>query len=128
MTRLPPKSLDRNAWDAQPARGLSLADGAATLAAFTAATVALALTHVPERPGQILVTGGGRHNATLLREIAARTGIETLPVEAVGWNGDTLEAEAFGYLAVRSLRGLPLSWPETTGVPRPTTGGLLFRP
>jgi anhydro-N-acetylmuramic acid kinase len=120
----PPKSLDRNAWDTQAARGLPLADGAATLTAFTAETVRLALGHVPPL-ARLLVTGGGRHNPTLMREIAARTGVPTEPVEAVGWNGDALEAEAFAWLAVRSLAGKPISWPETTGVPAAMTGGRL---
>jgi anhydro-N-acetylmuramic acid kinase len=118
----PPKSLDRNAWDTQAARGLGLLDGAATLTAFTAETVRLALGHVPPL-ARLLVTGGGRHNATLMAMIAARTGIPTAPVESAGWNGDALEAEAFAWLAVRSLAGKPISWPETTGVPRAMTGG-----
>ncbi|KPF71919.1 anhydro-N-acetylmuramic acid kinase [alpha proteobacterium AAP81b] len=118
----PPKSLDRNAWDIQPARGLSPADGAATLTAFTAETVRLALGHVPPI-SRLLVTGGGRHNPVLMRELAARTGVPADPVEAVGWHGDALEAEAFAWLAVRAAAGKPISWPETTGVPAPMTGG-----
>ncbi|MEY2883400.1 MAG: hypothetical protein RL490_1124, partial [Pseudomonadota bacterium] len=72
---------------------------------------------------RLLVTGGGRHNPVLMREIAARTGVPTESVEAVGWNGDALEAEAFAWLAVRSAAGKPISWPETTGVPAAMTGG-----
>jgi anhydro-N-acetylmuramic acid kinase len=118
----PPKSLDRADFSNAAARGLSLADGAATLTAFTAETVRLALGHVPPLK-RLLVTGGGRHNATLMREIAARTGVACQSVESVGWNGDALEAEAFAWLAVRSAAGKPISWPETTGVPVPMTGG-----
>ncbi len=118
----PPKSLDRNAWDVQAARGLSAADGAATLTAFTAETVRLALGHVPPL-SRLLVTGGGRHNPVLMREIAERTGVPTDPVETVGWNGDALEAEAFAWLAVRAAAAKPISWPETTGVPQAMTGG-----
>ncbi len=118
----PPKSLDRADFSAQPARGLSLADGAATLTAFTAETVRLALGHVPPLQ-RLLVTGGGRHNATLMAMIAMRTGVPTEPVETVGWDGDALEAEAFAWLAVRSAAGLAISWPETTGVPAAMTGG-----
>lgn len=121
----PPKSLDRDAWNVQAVRGLSLEDGAATLTAFTAATVALALNHVPERPQRLLVTGGGRHNPTLMRMLAQRTGIPAAPVEAVGWQGDELEAQAFAWLAVRVLDGKPTSWPETTGVPQAVGGGLV---
>ena len=120
----PPKSLDRNAWDIGACRGLSPGDGAATLTAFTAETVRLALGHVPPI-GRLLVTGGGRHNPVLMAEIARRCGVPTEPVEDVGWNGDALEAEAFAWLAVRVLDGKPLSWPETTGVPQPTPGGRL---
>jgi anhydro-N-acetylmuramic acid kinase len=118
----PPKSLDRNAWDIAALRGLSPGDGAATLTAFTAETVRLALTHVPPI-GRLLVTGGGRHNPVLMAEIAQRCAVPTEPVEAVDWNGDALEAEAFAWLAVRVLDGKPLSWPETTGVPQPMPGG-----
>jgi anhydro-N-acetylmuramic acid kinase len=118
----PPKSLDRNAWDIGACRGLSPGDGAATLTAFTAETVRLALAHVPAL-ARLLVTGGGRHNPVLMAEIARRCGVPAEPVEALGWNGDALEAEAFAWLAVRVLDGTPLSWPETTGVPTPTPGG-----
>ncbi len=120
-----PKSLDRADFGLGAVRGLSAADGAATLTAFTAATVANALTHVAERPARLLVTGGGRHNATLMAMLGHRTGVVLAPVEAVGWNGDALEAEAFAYLAVRVLTGQPTSWPETTGVPVPTVGGII---
>ncbi|WP_199555482.1 anhydro-N-acetylmuramic acid kinase [Sandaracinobacteroides hominis] len=123
-----PKSLDRADFTIQPARGLSPADGAATLTAFTAETIALALRNLPVRLNSLLVTGGGRHNPTLMRMIAERTNTPTVAVESHGWNGDALEAEAFAWLAVRSARGLPLSWPETTGVPAPATGGRLVRP
>ncbi len=118
----PPKSLDRNAWDIGALRGLSPGDGAATLTAFTAETVRLALGQVPPID-RLLVTGGGRHNPVLMNEIARRCGVTAEPVEAVGWNGDALEAEAFAWLAVRVLDSKPLSWPETTGVPLPMTGG-----
>ncbi len=118
----PPKSLDRAAFSTAAARGLALADGAATLTAFTAETVRLALGHVP-RLDRLLVTGGGRHNATLMAMLAERTGVRAEPVEAVGWNGDALEAEAFGWLAVRVAEGWETSWPETTGVPSAMSGG-----
>ncbi len=118
-----PKSLDRDAFDPAPVRGLSVEDGAATLTAFTAASVARIVQHLPEAPLRWLVCGGGRHNATLMGMLADRLGVPVDPVEAVGWNGDALEAEAFAYLAVRSRKGLPLSLPSTTGVPQPMTGG-----
>jgi anhydro-N-acetylmuramic acid kinase len=124
----PPKSLDRNDFSPQPARGLSLADGAATLAAFTAETVRIALRHTPEPPARLLVAGGGRHNAAIMEMLRRRLNLAVDPVEAVGWNGDGLEAEAFAYLAIRSLDGKPISFPGTTGVPEPLTGGVTWRP
>ncbi|SFP37279.1 anhydro-N-acetylmuramic acid kinase [Sphingomonas rubra] len=123
----PPKSLDRSDFTIQPARGLSAADGAATLTAFTAETVALALRHLPDRPRRLLVVGGGRHNPTMLAMIATRTGIVPETAESLGWNGDGVEAEGFAYMAVRTLRGLPISFPGTTGVAKPLTGGVIHR-
>jgi anhydro-N-acetylmuramic acid kinase len=125
----PPKSLDRNDFSLLPASGLGAADGAATLTEFTAAAVVRALGHLPEKPWRWLVGGGGRHNRALMAALARRLEAPAgavAPVEAVGWRGDALEAEAFAYLAVRSLKGLPLSLPATTGVPSPQTGGELF--
>ena len=121
--QVPPKSLDRNDFPLETVEGLSLEDGAATLAAFTARSVARGLDHLPGRPRRWLVTGGGRHNPTLMAVLSEALGAPVAPVESEGWQGDALEAQAFGFLAVRSLRGLPLSLPSTTGVPRPLTGG-----
>lgn len=124
----PPKSLDRNDFTIQPVRGLSAADGAATLTAFTAATVAEALDLLPARPRRLLVAGGGRRNATMMRMIAERTGLVPEPSDSLGWNGDAVEAEGFAYMAVRTLAGLPISFPGTTAVPAPQVGGVVFRP
>jgi anhydro-N-acetylmuramic acid kinase len=123
--RRPPKSLDRNHFNGAPARlaGLGVQDGAATLTHFTAAAVAAALPHVPERPLRWLVTGGGRHNPALMAALRARLQAPVEPIEAIGWDGDAIEAQAFGYMAVRSRKGLPISFPETTGAPRAMTGG-----
>jgi anhydro-N-acetylmuramic acid kinase len=117
-----PKSLDRSDFTIQPARGLAAADGAATLTAFTAATIAEAFRQLPERPKRMFVAGGGRRNPVMLAMIAERTGIVPEPAEVLGMNGDAIEAEGFAYMAVRSLKGLPISFPGTTGVPRPLTG------
>jgi anhydro-N-acetylmuramic acid kinase len=127
--RPPPKSLDRQDFHrrALPAFGLSDANGAATLAAFTVEATVAARRHFPARERRWLVTGGGRLNAHFMGSLAARLGVPVEPVEAVGWNGDYLEAQCFGYLAVRSLLGLPLSLPTTTGVPRPMPGGELAK-
>ncbi len=127
FTAPPPKSLDRNDFTAELADGMPLADGAATLAAFVAASVARVRQHLPQTPLRWLVTGGGRHNPTIMAALAAVLAVPVEPVEAVGWQGDALEAQAFAFLAVRSLKGLPLSLPSTTGVPRPMPGGRLFR-
>jgi anhydro-N-acetylmuramic acid kinase len=125
--RSPPKSLDRLDFPLAPVEGLGLEDGAATLAAFTARTVARAREHLREPPRRWLVTGGGRHNATLMAMLADALQAPVQPIEAIGADGDALEAQAFAFMAVRSLRGLPLSFPGTTGVPAPLCGGRLAR-
>lgn len=123
----PPKSLDRDSFDTAPTAGLGVEDAAATLAAFTARAVQAALTHLPAAPRCWIVAGGGRHNPALMAALQRALGVPVTPVEDVGWNGDALEAQAFAYLAVRALRGLALSLPETTGVPAPMPGGRLHR-
>lgn len=125
-----PKSLDRNDFHslAQGIEHLSDEDGVATLAEFTVLATVSALRHVPRAPLRWLVTGGGRHNDHIMRRLAAELGIAVEPVEAVGWNGDFLEAQCFGYLAVRALLALPLSLPTTTGAPQPLMGGETFVP
>ena len=120
-----PKSLDRFGFSAAMADGLSLEDGAATLTAFTASAVSHGLDRLPERPRRLVVCGGGRHNPTLLRFIAERAGVAVEAADALGLRGDAIEAECFAFLAVRSLRGLPIGFPGTTGVPAPVTGGVL---
>lgn len=124
----PPKSLDRQNFDLALIEAQSLEDGAATLTAVTVDAVMAARAHFPTPVKKWLVTGGGRNNAYLMESLAAGLGVPVLPVESAGWQGDALEAHAFGYLAVRSLRGLPLSLPTTTGVRAPMTGGRLVRP
>jgi anhydro-N-acetylmuramic acid kinase len=123
----PPKSLDRDDFPAALPMGLSLEDGAATLTEMTAAAVAAATRHFPAPVEQWLVTGGGRHNPALMEALGRHLDIAVRPVEDVGWHGDALEAQAFAYLSVRSVLGLPLSLPSTTGVPQPSCGGHLFR-
>jgi anhydro-N-acetylmuramic acid kinase len=124
--RVPPKSLDRDDFARFVPISLSAADGAATLTAMTAAAVVRAAEHFPSPARRWLICGGGRRNPTLMAELGRRLGALVEPVERVGWEGDALEAQAFAYLAVRSLRGLPLSLPSTTGVPAPQPGGRLF--
>jgi anhydro-N-acetylmuramic acid kinase len=124
---LPPKSLDRNAFVPELVDHLSPADGAATLTAFTAAAVGRALEHLPEEPQLWIIGGGGRKNRTLMSMIAAHVHNAVVPAEAVGFDGDFIEAEAWAYLAVRSLKRLPITFPGTTGVAAPLTGGVLAR-
>jgi anhydro-N-acetylmuramic acid kinase len=121
----PPKSLDRLDFTLAPIRGLGLEDGAATLAAFTARAVARGREHLMQPPGRWLVTGGGRRNGTLMQMLGDALAVPVEPIEAIGADGDALEAQAFAFLAVRSRRGLPISFPGTTGVPRPLCGGRL---
>jgi anhydro-N-acetylmuramic acid kinase len=130
----PPKSLDRNAfhhWIAADARmaGKTLEDGAATLTALTAAAIAGSIGLFPRPPRSFIVAGGGVRNPVLMRMLTERVAPASVQTaDAVGWSADALEAQGFAYLAVRSLNGLPLSFPTTTGVPRPMTGGVLARP
>jgi anhydro-N-acetylmuramic acid kinase len=126
FTKAAPKSLDRMDFSLDMARNLSPNDGAATLTAFTARAIAKSRDHLPHAPQMWVVCGGGRLNPVLMREIRQALGDTTvITAEDAGWRGDFIEAEAFAYLAVRSLRGLPISFPTTTGVPRPMTGGTL---
>lgn len=122
----PPKSLDRDDFGLEAVAHLGPEDGAATLTGFTAGAVARGLAHLPALPRRWLVTGGGRLNPALMEALAQALEAPVQPVEAAGWQGDALEAQAFAFLAVRSRLGLPLSLPTTTGVPRPTTGGRHF--
>lgn len=127
-----PKSLDRNAFRAYVTQcmaldGFSTPDGAATLTALTAASIAAVVPLLPRAPQVWIVAGGGARNPTLCAALAARLQRPVRPAEAVGWSADALEAHAFGFLAVRSLRGLPLTFPGTTGVQHPLTGGKIFR-
>lgn len=123
----PPKSLDRRDFTVQAVRGLSPADGAATLTAFSAEAIVAAQVHFPKPVEAWYACGGGVHNRTLMLAIRQRTSVLADPVDALGWRGDFLEAEAFAYLAVRSLKGLPLSLPTTTGVSAPVNGGTLHK-
>jgi anhydro-N-acetylmuramic acid kinase len=124
----PPKSLDRGDFTLAPVAALAPADGAATLSEFTARAVKAGLAHLPAAPKSFLVAGGGRHNLTMMAALKRHLPAPVIAVEAAGWHGDALEAEAFAFLAVRALEGLPLSLPTTTGVPRPMPGGRIAHP
>ncbi len=127
--RMPPKSLDRDDFGLMLdlVRELDDADASATMTAMSAAAVMQAMEHCPTLPERLLVTGGGRHNPVMMAMLQAGLDCDVLPVEDVGLNGDMLEAQAFGYLAVRVLRGLPTSGPSTTGVRAAVGGGKISR-
>jgi anhydro-N-acetylmuramic acid kinase len=109
--------------------GVGIEDGAATLTALTAAAVARIVPHLPRPPATWIVAGGGARNPTLMRMLAGRLAPARIEsAHQAGWSIDSLEAQAFAYLAVRSLRGLPITFPGTTGAPRPLTGGVLVKP
>ncbi|NBO19794.1 MAG: anhydro-N-acetylmuramic acid kinase [Proteobacteria bacterium] len=126
FSRTPPKSLDRNHFSIDALEGLSREDGAATLTEFMAASVAHGTRYFPAPARQWFITGGGRHNPALMRALRARLP-QVHSVETLGWTGDALEAQAFAFLAVRSLKGLALSLPTTTGAIRAVTGGAYHR-
>lgn len=125
----PPKSLDRNDFAALKLGDVAPADGAATLTAFTAAAIARVVSLLPKVPKSWIVAGGGARNLTMLRMLRERVAPATVEAaDALGWSPDAIEAQAFGFLAVRGMKGLPLSYPATTGVPIPMTGGVIARP
>ncbi|MGI4733047.1 MAG: anhydro-N-acetylmuramic acid kinase [Janthinobacterium lividum] len=127
LDRPGPKSLDRYDFTLDAVDALSVEDAAATLTAFTAASVAACLPHLPAPPRRWIVCGGGRHNPVLMAALRERLG-QVDDADALGLRGDFLEAEAFAFLAARSVRGLPITFPGTTGVAEPTTGGEAFPP
>ncbi len=133
FTRIPPKSLDRDAWDiaamgrvTKEMGDVSIEDGAATLMEFTVQGICRSLEHLPAIPQNFYVCGGGRHNKALMATLAKRLYSHVKSVDELGWDGDATEAECFAYLAVRSLLGRPLSFPRTTGVPNPQNGGVFY--
>ncbi len=124
----PPKSLDRNAFIWDVVDWMTIEDGAATLTAFTASAISKSREHMPEQPELWIICGGGRRNKTMMSRLAGQVENAVVPAEAVGLDGDAVEAEAWAYMAVRSMKALPITFPGTTGVAEPMTGGLLARP
>ena len=127
--RIPPKSLDRDGWNIlDDIEQLSFEDSVATLTAFTVAGIIEATKHLPSMPENWFICGGGGNNKTMMQWLEKELPTATIkPIEALGFNGDSIEAEGFGYLAVRSVLGLPLSVPTTTSVPEPMSGGKLYQ-
>ncbi len=127
--KTPPKSLDRlDFTNFYETMNHTLEDGAATLGAFTYEAILAARMHFPQEPVLWVICGGGRHNDFLMAHLHARLNVPLNRCEAYGWHGDALEAQAFAWLAIRSLYDLPLSLPTTTGVPHPLSGGVLYKP
>lgn len=124
----PPKSLDRYEFSLEPLEGLKLEDAAATLVAFTAEAVRMGFEKLETSPREVIVCGGGRHNPEIMKALRERLRGEVKTAEEVGWRGDSIEAEAFAYLAARTARDLPISFPKTTGVATPMKGGRIVRP
>lgn len=126
ISRTIPKSCDIADFSLEPLQNLNLQDGAATLAAFTARAIAVHAAVLPQMPERWIICGGGAHNAAIMQHLSSLLpGVCT--ADSIGWQGDLIEAEAFAYLAARSLKGLPLSYPNTTGVSRAVTGGAFYR-
>jgi anhydro-N-acetylmuramic acid kinase len=124
-----PKSLDRNDFTIATAGQMELADGARTLAAVSARAILKAAEHLPEPPKLWIVCGGGRKNPHIVWDLrGGAAGAEVILAEDAGLDGDSMEAEAWAYLAVRSIKGLPLTFPTTTGCSEAVTGGVLARP
>ncbi len=130
FNKMPPKSLDRNDFSEMIGlvKELSDAEAVATLTAMCATGVVQGMEHCPKRPSRVLVTGGGRHNPVLMEMLRVSLDCPVEPVEAVGLDGDMLEAQAFAYLAVRVAKGLPTSCPGTTGVKALVGGGVISAP
>ncbi|WP_256473415.1 anhydro-N-acetylmuramic acid kinase [Phyllobacterium sp. 21LDTY02-6] len=125
----PPKSLDRADFTLDDLGEVPLADGARTLARITADAILKGASHAPEQPSLWIICGGGRKNAVIMADLTASAGamgMQVAAAEELGFNGDSMEAEAWAYLAVRSLAGLPLTWPSTTGCSAPVSGGVLI--
>jgi anhydro-N-acetylmuramic acid kinase len=121
------KSLDRFDFSLDPVAALSLEDAAATLTAFAAESAARGVKTASEIPLRLVVTGGGRRNPALMDALRERLVLPVLTAEEVHWRGDSIEAEAFAYLAARCLMGLPISFAATTGVPEAMTGGRMVQ-
>ncbi|WP_309606257.1 anhydro-N-acetylmuramic acid kinase [Phenylobacterium sp.] len=124
----PPKSLDRFDFSLEPLDACELEDAAATLVAFMAEAVRLGFEMLGEAPREVVVCGGGRHNPRIMQALGDRLPAPVKAAEHHGWRGDAIEAEAFAYLAARCARGLPISFPRTTGVRWPITGGRIVKP
>lgn len=123
----PPKSLDRkDLKNIDKQYSIKTEDGAATLAAYTAETIISAEKFFPYPVKRWLITGGGRHNTAIMRYLRNKLAVPVDTIDSIGPNGDLVEAQAFGFLAVRSILGLPISFPGTTGIKEDKCGGKIY--
>ena len=128
------KSLDVKDFDISFARGLSLEDGCATITNFTAYLIAKGIEQANGSNNKVikyLLCGGGRKNSFLIQSIkdylTNKKNISLTSIDDYNLNGDYIESQAFGYLAIRSFLNLPISYPKTTGCEIPTVGGNLVK-
>lgn len=128
FSMLPPKSLDRDQFDVSDIKSLNIEDGAATLCAFSAHTIKKAQNLCPKLPKTVFICGGGVHNPTIMNLLQSELSGEVASVNDLGLNGDFIEAEAFAYLAIRSLYDLPITFPGTTAISKPSSGGVFNSP
>jgi anhydro-N-acetylmuramic acid kinase len=126
--RRAPKSLDRSDFSLELLEGLNASDGSATLISFTVETIIAGLYQCPSLPSALYVTGGGRHNDTLMKELTFSSPCPVHSIEQENWNGDMIEAQAFAFMAVRCVRDMPITFKGTTGTRIPLTGGVLVNP
>ena len=126
--KLYPKSIDRSYFTSRGLSTLNFEDGAATLISLTVKSILAGINQCPRLPKYIYLSGGGRKNKTLIRELKKNCSCEILMIDEIDWDGDMLEANAFAFLAVRTLKGFPLTYPQTTGVRTPMLGGKVFLP
>ena len=125
------KSFDTGDFDISFLRGLSLEDGASTLSDFTAGIMGESLIHLLKREKkikQILMCGGGRKNKNLINAISKNlpSYITLKSIDEYGIDGDFIESQAFAFLAIRSIKRLPISYPNTTNCKKPSLGGELI--
>jgi len=119
-------SYDVKDFDSSFVHGLSIEDGAATLTEYTSFIISEAINSNPDTR-RVIVCGGGRKNKFLLQRIEKKLKYRLQPIDDFGIDGDFIESQAFAYLAIRSYLKLPISFPETTGVTKPSTGGILIK-
>ncbi|MBV2142921.1 anhydro-N-acetylmuramic acid kinase [Falsochrobactrum sp. TDYN1] len=125
------RSLDRGDFTVPAREEMSMVNGARTLAFVSAAAILRSASHLPATPRTYIVSGGGRKNQAIMAEFSALAQCDdarVIDADNAGFDGDAMEAEAWAYLAVRSLRGLPLTYPSTTGCDRSVSGGVLVAP